>query len=348
MLDDNNKIKFTELLQNNVHYFNKFNRTKLIPLIEPKLQVEQFLDFFKSKYDASKSCLVVCNTVKNSILIHNLLENEFGEDNLFYLSTNIIPLQKERVLKEIKERLKAKDKQNTILVSTQVIEAGVDLDFDMAFRELSPIDSIIQTAGRVNRNNNLSVAAPVYIFDLGTCPRIYGILADTWAKASLVNSSEIYEKDYLPLINNYFEQMNKNQSFTCSIDIFNAMLNLKYHSSGDNKGVSSFKLIEDDVFETSVFIEFVDKDKNNKEKIRATEIYQKYCDFIDKKINKEEFAKYKKLFDKYVISIPKGLVNKPELKGKVKNLYYVKNEIIKYFYNTKTGFIRKEDKNECL
>ncbi len=145
LLDDNNKIKFTELLQNNVHYFNKFNRTKLIPLIEPKLQVEQFLDFFKSKYDASKSCLVVCNTVKNSILIHNLLENEFGEDNLFYLSTNIIPLQKERVLKEIKERLKAKDKQNTILVSTQVIEAGVDLDFDMAFRELSHVKIQINT-----------------------------------------------------------------------------------------------------------------------------------------------------------------------------------------------------------
>ncbi|HPN39576.1 MAG TPA: hypothetical protein PL041_14350, partial [Melioribacteraceae bacterium] len=117
---------------------------------------------------------------------------------------------------------------------------------------------------------------------------------------------------------------------------------------GDNKGVSSFKLIEDDIFENSVFIEFVDEDKNNKEEIPATEIYQKYCDFIDKKINKEEFAKYKKLFDKYVISIPEGLVNKPELKGKVKNLYYVKNEIIKYFYNTKTGFIRKEDKNECL
>jgi len=352
LLGNHNEIKFTELLNDHEKYFNKFNRTKLIPLIKSELKVEEFLDFFKSKYDPSKSCLVVCNTVNNSILIHNFLEKEFGENNLFYLSTNIIPLQKEKVLKAINERLNTKDKQKPILVSTQVIEAGVDLDFDMAFRELSPIDSIIQTAGRVNRNYNLEEAAPVYIFDLGTCPRIYGAIAQITSSNLLKDKTEITEQDYLLTINNYFTILNDKKSFSDSSEIYDAMLNLKYHSNNDKKGVSDFKLIEDDVFENSVFIEYLDKDpddeKKGKKEIPATEIYQKYCDFIDKKITKEEFAKYVKLFNKYVISIPKTLIDRNDLKGKGKNLYYVKNEIIDYFYKTKTGFIRKEDKSQCM
>lgn len=352
LLGNHNEIKFTELLNDHEKYFNKFNRTKLIPLIKSELKVEEFLDFFKSKYDPSKSCLVVCNTVNNSILIHNLLEKEFGENNLFYLSTNIIPLQKEKVLKAINERLNTKDKQKPILVSTQVIEAGVDLDFDMAFRELSPIDSIIQTAGRVNRNYNLEEAAPVYIFDLGTCPRIYGAIAQITSSNLLKDKTEITEQDYLLTINNYFTILNDKKSFSASSEIYDAMLNLKYHSNNDKKGISDFKLIEDDVFENSVFIEYLDKEQNDekeeKDKIPATEIYQKYCDFIDKKITKEEFAKYVKLFNKYVISIPKTLIDRNDLKGKGKNLYYVKNEIIDYFYKTKTGFIRKEDKSQCM
>ena len=339
LLTDKQRIQFTEILNDHVKYFNNFNRTKLIPLLNNVFQVEKFLEIFNSKYDNSKSCLVVCNTINNSLKIHNLLENEFGENNVFYLSTNIIPLQKEKVLKEIKERLNDKDKPKPILVSTQVIEAGVDLDFDMAFRELSPIDSIIQTAGRVNRNNNLSEPAPIYIFNFGTCARIYGMIAEISSLAALTIQEEIYEKDYLPLINNYFEQMNDKQSFNNSVQIFEAMLNLKYHSNDDKKGVSDFKLIEDNAFENSVFVEL----DNN-----AIEAYKKYSDYIDKKISKEEFVRYIKQFNKYVISIPQILLDKKDLKGRGKNFYYIKNEILDYFYKEKTGFIREEDTNLCL
>jgi CRISPR-associated endonuclease/helicase Cas3 len=339
LLNNSEKTIFSEIFSNHIIYFNKFNRTKLIPILEKVLDIDEFFELFNSKYNRNKSCLIVCNTINNSLKIFDRLEKEYGEENVFYLSTNIIPLQKEKVLKEIKERLNDKEKQRPILVSTQVIEAGVDLDFEMGFRELSPIDSIIQTAGRVNRNNLLSEIAPIYIFNLGTCARVYGSIAQFTSLSVLKNDIEITEQKYLETINNYFITINKKQSFKDSTNIFEAMLNLKYHSTGDKKGVSDFKLIEDDAFENSVFVE-LDED--------AADVYQRYSDFINKKITKEEFVKYVKQFNKYVISIPSILLDKTDLKGIGKNFYYIKNEILEYFYKTKTGFIRKEDGNLCL
>ncbi len=340
ILDKTENIDFYELLKNHNKYFSKINRTKLIPAIDKVFDIDEFFEFFTSVYKNEKSCLVVCNTINNSLKLYDKFYKEFGEENVFYLSTNIISLQKEKVIKEIKERLRNKSETcKTILISTQVIEAGVDLDFEIGFRELSPIDSIIQTAGRINRNYSLEMC-PIYIFDLGTCQKVYGAIAQSSVKTILTKNKEILESDYLTLINDYYKELYNKKSFSFSKNIFNAMLNLKYHS--DDKtipGVSSFRLIEDDNFENSVFVE-IDDD--------AKLCYQKFCDYIDKKIDKEEFAKYSKLFNKYSISIPKHIIDKNALKGKVSNLYYIKNEILDFYYNNKTGFIRKEDSNLCL
>lgn len=71
--------------------------------------------------------------------------------NCFHLSTSMYPQHRRRVIQAVRERLK--DKLRTLLVSTQLIEAGVDLDFERGYRVMTGLDSIIQTAGRVNRNN---------------------------------------------------------------------------------------------------------------------------------------------------------------------------------------------------
>ncbi len=66
------------------------------------------------------------------------------------------------------------------LVSTQLIEAGVDIDFPIAFRALGPLDSIIQTAGRCNREGNSATPCPVIVFrpiDGGLPPGSYSVAA---------------------------------------------------------------------------------------------------------------------------------------------------------------------------
>ena len=62
-------------------------------------------------------------------------------------------------------RIKLKEGEKLILCSTQLIEVGVDMDLHVVFRELAPLESIIQSAGRCNREGNLK-EGQVYLFQL--------------------------------------------------------------------------------------------------------------------------------------------------------------------------------------
>lgn len=92
--------------------------------------------------------LVVCNTVNDAQRVA-----EASPKPCFHLSTAMTPSHRSRVLRVVEHRLERG--KPVRLVSTQVIEAGVDIDFPFAIRIEGPLDSIIQTAGRVNREGTL-------------------------------------------------------------------------------------------------------------------------------------------------------------------------------------------------
>ena len=73
---------------------------------------------------------------------------------VFHLSTSMCPAHRLGVLAEVKRRLEAG--KQCYLVSTQLIEAGVDIDFPIVLRELAPLEAIIQAAGRCNREGTLN------------------------------------------------------------------------------------------------------------------------------------------------------------------------------------------------
>ncbi|MHA1732825.1 MAG: helicase-related protein, partial [Promethearchaeota archaeon] len=68
---------------------------------------------------------------------------------LFFLSSEILPGERLDTIEAIKN-----SHHNLVLVSTQVVEAGVDLDFNRVYRDFAPLDSIVQVAGRCNRENS--------------------------------------------------------------------------------------------------------------------------------------------------------------------------------------------------
>ncbi len=77
-------------------------------------------------------------------------------DSLFHLSTRMCAAHRLEVIGEIRSRLR--DRLPCLVVSTQLIEAGVDLDFPIAFRALGPLDSIVQVAGRADREGQMTAS----------------------------------------------------------------------------------------------------------------------------------------------------------------------------------------------
>lgn len=95
--------------------------------------------------------LCVVNLKSHAQAILDELKND---DAIFHLSTNLCALHRRVVLEEVRSRLT--QKQTCRLISTQCIEAGVDVDFPVVYRALAPLDAIAQAAGRCNREGRLT------------------------------------------------------------------------------------------------------------------------------------------------------------------------------------------------
>ena len=154
-----------------------------------------------------RSVLCVVNTKKLALDLYErcrgFLDEEDGAE-VFLLSTLFIPKHRKRIIKTIRKRLSEKNK--TILISTQVIEAGVDLDFDFGFREFAPLYSIIQTAGRINRENREEVrktATLVVTHHIGNSP--YHETDLLYDDVSRLLETPIREKEILPRLKRYFD-----------------------------------------------------------------------------------------------------------------------------------------------
>lgn len=95
------------------------------------------------------SALIVVNTKKCAYSLYQAIVQE-SEITPYHLSTNMCPAHRLDMLNKIKKKLE--NKEPVICVSTQLIEAGVDIDFGAVIRHLAGMDSIAQAAGRCNRN----------------------------------------------------------------------------------------------------------------------------------------------------------------------------------------------------
>ncbi len=136
-----------EISHNIAELFLMARRTKT----EWRLNKKQSFEDTAKEMSNYHSCCTIVNKKDHAAKLFELLDKI--NNNTFYISTNLCQSHRKKVLKDINDRLRSK--QECRIVATQCIEAGVDLDVDVVFRTLAPLDSIVQSAGRCNRGGRL-------------------------------------------------------------------------------------------------------------------------------------------------------------------------------------------------
>jgi CRISPR-associated endonuclease/helicase Cas3 len=147
------KAEGSELMPDVAPLFAEFQRNEVEYLRKPAgWSASEVAGLALSESKSSGSCLIVVNTKAAAKELYKLCAAASPETLVFHLSTNMCPKHRKACLAEIKKRIRSGEKQPVICVSTQLIEAGIDIDFGSAIRHLAGIDSIAQAAGRCNRH----------------------------------------------------------------------------------------------------------------------------------------------------------------------------------------------------
>lgn len=131
-------------------------------IAESEKDIETASDFIVNKADENGNCLVIMNTKKTALEIFNQLKSKATNFAVLHLSTSMCPRHRSQIIYRMKYYLKHNKK--IICVSTQLIEAGVDISFSCVVRAMSGLDSIAQAAGRCNRNGESIAPKAVYTF----------------------------------------------------------------------------------------------------------------------------------------------------------------------------------------
>ncbi len=130
-----------------------------------ELNAEDIVNLYKQDNLASCKILVVCNTIKKARQIYEQLQAEIPEEKLFILHSSFIQKDRKQLEEEIKQFGQTYNKEGTvdyqhgIWISTSLVEASLDIDFDYLYTELQELSSLFQRFGRCNRKGAKEVSS---------------------------------------------------------------------------------------------------------------------------------------------------------------------------------------------
>lgn len=182
-----------------------------------EMDCEELADFAAGILEENNSLLLVCNTKNEAAVMFNLLCSKIKDVKAFHISAGMCTAHRKETIKEMQEALENKQ-QKVLCVSTQVIEAGVDVSFARVIRLLAGMDNIVQATGRENRNREFDGLAPGYIVRLkGEFLKGLSEIEDAKnAAANLLvkykNSPQIYDNDLMSekAIKEYYKSLYEN------------------------------------------------------------------------------------------------------------------------------------------
>jgi CRISPR-associated endonuclease/helicase Cas3 len=141
-----------KIIENEKALYEQLKRVEVFDKrkIGPGWTDEEVAELAEQELDAKGSVLIVVNTKNSASSLYQTLAANNPAEMVYHLSTKMCPAHRLKKLNEIRAKL-AND-EPVICVSTQLIEAGVDIDFGSVIRYLAGLDSITQAAGRCNRS----------------------------------------------------------------------------------------------------------------------------------------------------------------------------------------------------
>lgn len=150
-----------ELVSDVPQLFDNLKRVEISNKVRPEgWTTEQIAGLALGEFKKLGSCLIIVNTKAWAQQLYQELKPKVDNEAIFQLSTSLCPAHRKAILKEVRKRLE--QGLPVLCISTQLIEAGVDVDFASVIRFLAGLDSIAQAAGRCNRNG-LSEMATVHV-----------------------------------------------------------------------------------------------------------------------------------------------------------------------------------------
>ncbi|MFA7056847.1 MAG: CRISPR-associated helicase Cas3' [Candidatus Cloacimonadales bacterium] len=329
------KQEIIELTDKHQHYFQLMDRITLnCSNLAQKIDMSELVDLILEKADSNCSQLIILNSVSASLKLYEVLQDAELDKEVLYLSTNIVPWQRLQIIKDIQAH-----NQNKIVVSTQLVEAGVDIDFDFVYRDLAPLDSIFQACGRCNRNNKKANKGEVILFELISANGIayWSFIYDKHLISptkNILGTEIISENKFWELSNQYYQHIYDYIDNSTSENLLDYIHKLNYDDllAGDD----GFVLIKD-IPNASFYI-------------CINEEAEKLLKDLDEVVNREyadKFTRIVKIKDirrkmsQYIVSVPKrfALNNQDEL-------ITIDKDNLSLYYDKNTGFkrdIKQED-----
>ncbi|MBN2754464.1 MAG: CRISPR-associated helicase Cas3' [Candidatus Goldbacteria bacterium] len=238
--------------------------------------------------------LCIVNTRKFARELYDGIKGK-EKDGIYHLSAGMCPAHRTDKISEIKGKLK--NGERCRVISTQLIEAGVDIDFPVVYREIAGIDSIAQAAGRCNRERKIKEGGKVYVFKPAGHKAPPGFLARTAGVAKeVINQNE--SKDLLSLknIKEYFEILYSREgegldgkNILKSINNSGGRLEYPFRTISD-----SFNLIDNKAY--SLVVKYDEKCEEILEKAK----FSPYLGSFARKLQRYTVQVYKQDYDKLV------------------------------------------------
>ncbi|MCI9302669.1 MAG: CRISPR-associated helicase Cas3' [Clostridium sp.] len=322
-----------DLLKKNINF--KENKTEFIndmkrhnlKVIDKKLNVNDIYQKYieNKKLNKSNKILVVCNSIRESINLYEELISLIDEtEEVNILHSKFI--RKDRAKKECEilrfgrtyDENKNIDKQNGIWISTSIVEASLDIDFDYLFTELRDLNSLFQRLGRCNRKGkkenkdyNCYIYTKIDYVDLIN-GNVDKVLFDLSKEAIRYFDGKISEKDKINLINTYLTTDNLKESdylkkYREKYRYINKIKTYEFKKNEENLR----DILSEDVIPSPIYIKYIDEIKKIEEGLNSINT------------SKEEKRKLRNKLMEYTVSVSLWDINNYDrvLLSKYKNDY---------------------------